>query len=1272
MKRRGSKVLLYLILIFCQFNLFGNKVFGLENNENFLQLPLASKLRVLQGWLYTVKVNGGYDHGAMDYDCELGESVYAASDGVAMSSKQISIVNGAGYGNFVLIKHENGYASLYGHLEKSSEVIKVYPEGQRWNTTYSEWTSVKKGQYVGSCGTSGTDNVHLHFEITTGKFAVGRVDSYDLYTTRDFYPPNKSFIALGEKHLWEHNPPQYPLAGIADSSDTKGVMSEKSTWEKVKDLFNRSDTLVIQGERVVDERVDEKVGKSIEFVDNRVEIGAKPGEEMSASVRVKNTGQTIWKKDQLSLNVVGGASLNSMFRHTSWITDLRPALLGENEVRPGEIGTFAFKIKNIETEGEYLLRVIVVEVGSWTQIGKTSAEVNIMIENDGEVILEEIPDKNEENSTSGIVKGIREVVEEVKDFTGSIFGKVVDTIQSIPHFFGGNGNGNPSQSEDESLGETDIQWFTVLNPVERIVKTSSTTVFIYGERSEGVVVEVNIPSSTIEYGSEAEWSARVDVLEGYQTIVVSGKGVGEKVEIEVYRDSVPPTKPVIEILSKSTSTVELVWKTESVESNPENSQMYFFLEKKREELEWEEVITRSTSTGYYASLDMHHKYSFRVRAEDEFGNKSEWSDSVSLYTEWSKEVVLSEIAWAGASMYCPEKEWIELYNPGETEIVLDGWSVEIDESPAIELSGEIESGGYYLVSHEGLFSVISMAIDASIPTKTRIPDSGGKIILRNNEGEIVDEVNQSRGWLGGSVGEETSTLMRVSSELPSFNTETWVSSETVRYGMKSGGCGRFAGSPNLDNYGYVYISREVMSTLLRTLEGDIVLTKKDSPYIFDDFEIQQDDRVIVESGVVLAAAYPTSRITLDGTLLLRGELGDQVVITSVNDRDFVATSTAIEKLISHDLPRSGEWQNIVVSSDGVLDAVYAKLRYGGNRYGNDVWCPACARSRVLSNEGGKIFLENVDIGYGYESGGGSYPSPLVYSNGGKVDLKKVTLHHGKEGLYVEGSASVSADELYMHDFDTTSNVVYFKKQIPELWTNITYGENTPAYAYGTELVVTSTHRVDPGYGFEFGTVIVEAGGILEVYGGNLYATKIEVKGTLNVVGGEAEEVDIGGGGASPSATFSHILFAPGSRGNFEHARIRGGSVSSFPFSATRPYMMWIDGAVVSISNSELLDSRRPGGIVIVRSGELKVLDSDIGWSSGYKKTYPTWKEYGIVGNSQSKIHIENVNFSWMDYIVELSKDSILTHDRLSKDNLFNLYPQDLPQKNWFPTSLFSF
>jgi murein DD-endopeptidase MepM/ murein hydrolase activator NlpD len=91
-------------------------------------------------------VNERTFHGGVDIAAEEGKNVYSARWGKVVYAGEIN-----GYGNTVILEHELGYYTLYGHLEKI-----LVEKGEK----------VDSGQIIGTVGTTGkTTGPHLHFEI---------------------------------------------------------------------------------------------------------------------------------------------------------------------------------------------------------------------------------------------------------------------------------------------------------------------------------------------------------------------------------------------------------------------------------------------------------------------------------------------------------------------------------------------------------------------------------------------------------------------------------------------------------------------------------------------------------------------------------------------------------------------------------------------------------------------------------------------------------------------------------------------------------------------------------------------------------------------------------------------------------------------------------------------------------------------------------------------------------------------------------------------------
>lgn len=88
----------------------------------------------------------GHEHKGIDIEGKLGEPVRAAAAGTVVYAGSGLV----GYGNLLIVKHDERYLSAYAH--NSRLLVK---EGE----------SVKSGQHIADMGNTGTDSTKLHFQI---------------------------------------------------------------------------------------------------------------------------------------------------------------------------------------------------------------------------------------------------------------------------------------------------------------------------------------------------------------------------------------------------------------------------------------------------------------------------------------------------------------------------------------------------------------------------------------------------------------------------------------------------------------------------------------------------------------------------------------------------------------------------------------------------------------------------------------------------------------------------------------------------------------------------------------------------------------------------------------------------------------------------------------------------------------------------------------------------------------------------------------------------
>ena len=140
----------------------GDKIIPNVGSLYSWQIPVDSGYRISgrYGWRTDPVYGGRAHHNGIDIaGLPKGSNVYAVNNGTVM--KVVS--SNVGLGNYVVINHNNGYWSIYGHMVRHAEGLKV---GQ----------TVARGQIIGYMGSTGkSTGVHLHLEIHKGCYLC-RID----------------------------------------------------------------------------------------------------------------------------------------------------------------------------------------------------------------------------------------------------------------------------------------------------------------------------------------------------------------------------------------------------------------------------------------------------------------------------------------------------------------------------------------------------------------------------------------------------------------------------------------------------------------------------------------------------------------------------------------------------------------------------------------------------------------------------------------------------------------------------------------------------------------------------------------------------------------------------------------------------------------------------------------------------------------------------------------------------------------------------------------
>ena len=169
----------------------------------------------------------GRYHRGIDIRVPKGEPLYAAFSGKVRMAKYIS-----GYGNVVVIRHENGFETFYGHMSK----IETKPD---------DW--VEAGQEIGLAGATGrASGPHLHWEVRylgyaidpewVIDFATGELRSSVLTFKKQYLDPNYKYAATDDSEEEE-----IALADEADRLEAERLEAEMKAAKYVK--VKKGDTL---------------------------------------------------------------------------------------------------------------------------------------------------------------------------------------------------------------------------------------------------------------------------------------------------------------------------------------------------------------------------------------------------------------------------------------------------------------------------------------------------------------------------------------------------------------------------------------------------------------------------------------------------------------------------------------------------------------------------------------------------------------------------------------------------------------------------------------------------------------------------------------------------------------------------------------------------------------------------------------------------------------------------------------------------------------------
>lgn len=132
----------------------------------------------------------------------------------------------------------------------------------------------------------------------------------------------------------------------------------------------------------------------------------------------------------------------------------------------------------------------------------------------------------------------------------------------------------------------------------------------------------------------------------------------------------------------------------------------------------------------------------------------------------NSQVLINEIAWMG-NENSANKEWIELWNNSGENVNLDGWNLySKDNTPNISLSGKVAPKEFFILERTDDQTLPN--IQADLVYKGALGNNSEYLILKDNNGNIVDKIDASEGWLSGDNSTKQ-TMQLIISSLTDYN-----------------------------------------------------------------------------------------------------------------------------------------------------------------------------------------------------------------------------------------------------------------------------------------------------------------------------------------------------------------------------------------------------------------------------------------------------------------------------------------------------------------------
>jgi hypothetical protein len=550
---------------------------------------------------------------------------------------------------------------------------------------------------------------------------------------------------------------------------------------------------------------------------------------------------------------------------------------------------------------------------------------------------------------------------------------------------------------------------------------------------------------------------------------------------EIVVDNESPTVPSVAVSASSTNSVARIITLASSDALSEH--IYFDLQftTNTQNGFWENVASSTAQTAIDFSGTRGQLYYFRARAADDSGNVSVWSNASSAHSiNWSGELVVNEVAWAGTASEFSTNEWFELYNTTDADIDVSNWKIFISGkqlSISKVMNKIIPAHGYYLFERISDNTVKEIAAGAIFSGS--LNNSGEKIEIFRPDNEKSDEVDARLGWFAGDAVKYRS-MERIDVNSIGNDPANWQSNQGFRESGRSFNGGPIYGSPKRANTGFINLNWDQDEEVR-------VLTKANNPYLLQYYTVPAGKKLIIEPGVVIKSYFNNSSLTIFGAFEVHGTSDDMVFFTSGKDANLNSTinNTVVGVWITT-TPAAYDWQGIWFKpgSAGVIEN--AQIRFAGHGF---IVPPS---SLPVSQA---IRIDRADVSF----------NGVHFSDNGTVAMLSsfatTAISHsefsGGERAFVSENSAVHIEDTVFRNFSHGYGPLYIKDKWPSL-ERITYTGNTINMPYLESVVITDSATMNENENFLVNILTVSSSGHLSIMPG--VSVYVPLYGIINVYG----------------------------------------------------------------------------------------------------------------------------------------------------------------------------